>query len=101
MNLDLVLEFTALGRRTDDEFEDCLERTVRMLGEIDRDDIDVSAALAARLATFTVFDVDVLRPGIGPFLAAVWSALRFAGCAGHEPLPDARWVARERQLTLS
>lgn len=55
-----MLEFTSLGRRTDDEFEDCLDRAIANLGAIDRDDIDVSAALAARRATFTVFDVDQL-----------------------------------------
>ncbi|MFD6445374.1 hypothetical protein ACFWEJ_09725 [Promicromonospora sp. NPDC060204] len=101
MNIDLVLEFTALGRRTDDEFEDCLERAIARLDEIDRDDVDVSAALAARRATFTVFDVDGRQPGIGPFLAAVWSALYAAGCADSRRSGSASWVAHERQLTLA
>jgi hypothetical protein len=101
MNLDLVLEFTPVGESNDDDFEAFLDRAIEELDNLDRDDIDVSAALADHRATFTVFDVDWEQPDIDKFLSAIRTALHAAGCATPGWDNHAMWEVEDRELTLA
>lgn len=81
MNVDLMVEFvTAPADSTDTDFEGFLDQVLEELDKIGRDDIDVSASLAKRVVTFTVFGTDDADPSTDDFLAAVRTALHAANC---------------------
>lgn len=81
MDIDLELAFVSRpANSTDQDFEAFLESILDELAKIGRDDIAITASLAARTASFTAFGGDG-EPSFDTFLAAVRTALHAANCA--------------------
>lgn len=80
MNLDLHLAFLGPKNATDDDFDGFIDLVIEELEQIGREDIEVSARLAKRDATFTVFTDGDRTPSVDQFLADVRTALHAADC---------------------
>lgn len=80
MNIDLRCMFVSPDDSDDDTFEEFLDLVLDELERIGRDDVDLSASLSNRVATFTVFG-DGSEPEIDKFFADVRTALHAANCA--------------------
>ncbi|MDF9877460.1 hypothetical protein [Cellulosimicrobium cellulans] len=79
MNIDVICTFEdAAG--SDDQFEEFLDSVLDELDKIGRDDVDLSASVTQRKATFTVFGADDEDPEIDKFLSDLRTALHAAHC---------------------
>lgn len=75
----LELAFTSPVNATDENFEGFLELVIEGIENIGRDDIEVTASLTKRTASFTVFEGDT-APSADEFMSAVRTSLHAANC---------------------
>ncbi|KRD36794.1 hypothetical protein ASE27_10080 [Oerskovia sp. Root918] len=79
MNIDVICTFEDADG-SDEQFEDFLDSVLDELEKIGREDIDFSASITQRKATFTVFGADEADPEIDKFHSDLRTALHAAHC---------------------
>ena len=80
MDINLELAFVGRADSTDEGFEAFIETILEELENIERDDIEVTASLTQRTATFTAFGGDG-EASADRLLNDVRTALHAANCA--------------------